>query len=106
MSHVFLAEEVRLGRQVVLKLLPPETGASVNVERFEREIQRVLLDAYELAPALKRSGELYEARGDRAKAADRYRRFVDLWKNADPELQPGVREVRARLARLSTESPS
>ncbi|HKT61629.1 MAG TPA: protein kinase, partial [Gemmatimonadales bacterium] len=39
MSRVFLAEEVRLGRQVVLKLLPPEMGASVNVERFEREIQ-------------------------------------------------------------------
>ena len=39
MSRVFLAEEVRLGRQVVIKLLPPEMGASVNVERFEREIQ-------------------------------------------------------------------
>ena len=39
MSRVFLVEEVRLGRQVVLKLLPPEMGASVNVERFEREIQ-------------------------------------------------------------------
>ena len=66
-------------------------------------LERVLLDAYELAPALKRSGELYEAKGDRAKATDRYRRFVDLWKDADSELQPGVREVRARLARLSTE---
>ncbi|HEU4525811.1 MAG TPA: serine/threonine-protein kinase, partial [Gemmatimonadales bacterium] len=39
MSRVFLAEEVRLGRQVVVKVLPPETGAAVNVERFEREIQ-------------------------------------------------------------------
>ena len=39
MSRVFLAEEARLGRQVVIKLLPPEMGAGVNVERFEREIQ-------------------------------------------------------------------
>jgi eukaryotic-like serine/threonine-protein kinase len=39
MSRVFLAEEVRLGRQVVIKLLPPEMGASVNVDRFERETQ-------------------------------------------------------------------
>jgi len=70
--------------------------ASPNLQRYQ-------LDAQQLAPALKRAGELYEAKGDRAKAADRYRRFVDLWKNADPELQPGVREVRARLARLSTE---
>jgi tetratricopeptide (TPR) repeat protein len=39
MSRVFLAEEVRLGRKVVIKLLPPEMSAGVNVERFEREIQ-------------------------------------------------------------------
>jgi tetratricopeptide (TPR) repeat protein len=69
-------------------------------------LNRVMLDAFQLAPALKRAGELYEAKGDRAKAAARYRRFVELWKNADPELQPGVREVRARLGRLATETPS
>src|SRR2546427_11536190 len=39
MSRVFLAEETRLSRQVVIKVLPPEMGAGVNVERFEREIQ-------------------------------------------------------------------
>src|SRR5438309_2169591 len=39
MSRVFLAEEVRLGRQVVVKVLPPEMAAGVNVERFEREIR-------------------------------------------------------------------
>jgi eukaryotic-like serine/threonine-protein kinase len=69
-------------------------------------LDRFQWDAYELPEALKRSGELYEAKGDRAKASDRYRRFVELWKNADPELQPGVREVRQRLARLATEKPS
>jgi eukaryotic-like serine/threonine-protein kinase len=65
---------------------------------------RFNVDAVNLPPALKRAGELYEAKGDRAKAAQVYRRFVDLWKDADPELQPGVREVRARLGRLATES--
>ncbi|HEX2451333.1 MAG TPA: serine/threonine-protein kinase, partial [Gemmatimonadales bacterium] len=39
MSRVFLAEETRLGRHVVIKVLPPEMGAGVNAERFEREIQ-------------------------------------------------------------------
>lgn len=39
MSRVFLAEEVRLGRKVVIKLLPPEMAAGVNADRFEREIQ-------------------------------------------------------------------
>jgi serine/threonine-protein kinase len=39
MSRVFLAEEVGLGRQVVIKVLPPEMAAGVNQERFRREIQ-------------------------------------------------------------------
>ena len=54
-----------------------------------------------LAGVYKRLGELYEAKGDREKAASYFSRFVDLWKDADPELQPRVAEVRARLARLS-----
>ncbi|HXE58314.1 MAG TPA: serine/threonine-protein kinase, partial [Gemmatimonadales bacterium] len=39
MSRVFLAEEVRLGRRVVIKVLPPETSAGLHAERFEREIR-------------------------------------------------------------------
>ncbi len=39
MSRVFLAEETSLGRKVVVKVLPPELAAAVNVERFRREIQ-------------------------------------------------------------------
>src|SRR6266516_2273275 len=39
MSRVFLAEEKRLGRRVVVKVLPPEMAAGVSAERFEREIQ-------------------------------------------------------------------
>jgi tetratricopeptide (TPR) repeat protein len=54
-----------------------------------------------IGPFEKRLGELYEAKGDRAKAATHYTKFVELWKNADPELQPKVAEVRKRLARLS-----
>jgi eukaryotic-like serine/threonine-protein kinase len=39
MSRVFLAEETRLGRKVVIKVLPPEMAAGVNADRFEREIR-------------------------------------------------------------------
>jgi len=39
MSRVFVAIETELGRKVVIKVLPPEMGAGVNVERFRREIQ-------------------------------------------------------------------
>jgi tetratricopeptide (TPR) repeat protein len=69
-----------------------------------RTVQKTLfVDSYALAPSLKRLGELYETKGDKKKAAEYYTRFVDLWKNADPELQPAVRDVRTRLARLSQE---
>ena len=39
MSRVFLATEVALGRQVVIKVLTPELAAGVNRERFRREVQ-------------------------------------------------------------------
>jgi tetratricopeptide (TPR) repeat protein len=38
MSRVFVAEETELGRQVVIKLLPPELAASLSLDRFRREI--------------------------------------------------------------------
>jgi eukaryotic-like serine/threonine-protein kinase len=63
----------------------------------------IFIDGYALAPSLKRLGELYETRGDRRTAARYYERFVELWKDADPELQPVVREVRARIAQLAQE---
>ena len=40
------------------------------------------------------------AKNDPRKAAEHYDQFVSLWKNADPELQPRVAEVRARVAKL------
>jgi serine/threonine-protein kinase len=39
MSRVFIAEDTSLGRKVVVKVLPPDLAATVNVERFRREIQ-------------------------------------------------------------------
>src|SRR6266702_3228548 len=39
MSRVFVAEEVELGRRVVIKVLAPELAAGVSVDRFKREIQ-------------------------------------------------------------------
>ena len=48
-----------------------------------------------LAATYERLGELYEA-----KARANYTRFIALWKDADPDLQPRVRAARARLARF------
>jgi eukaryotic-like serine/threonine-protein kinase len=50
--------------------------------------------------SMQRLGELYDSKGDYARALDAYERFVDLWKEADPELQPTVRDVQGRIERL------
>ncbi|HYW33374.1 MAG TPA: serine/threonine-protein kinase [Gemmatimonas sp.] len=39
MSRVFVATERKLQRRVVVKVLPPELAAGMNVDRFRREIQ-------------------------------------------------------------------
>jgi eukaryotic-like serine/threonine-protein kinase len=49
---------------------------------------------------LQRIGPVYEALGETEKALAHYRRMVDQWADADPELQPRVREWRERIAVL------
>ena len=39
MSRVFVAEETRLARHVVIKVLPPDLALEMRVDRFNREIQ-------------------------------------------------------------------
>jgi tetratricopeptide (TPR) repeat protein/TolB-like protein len=61
---------------------------------------------YELgwyAQALSSLGELHEARGNRDKAAEYYRKYVDLLKDADPPIAAQVAAVRTKLARVTGE---
>ena len=39
MARVFVANEARLGRRVVIKVLNPDVAAAVSAERFEREMR-------------------------------------------------------------------
>ena len=45
--------------------------------------------------------KMYDAKGNTARAVELYRDFTELWKNADPELQPRVTAARDRLRKLS-----
>jgi eukaryotic-like serine/threonine-protein kinase len=59
------------------------------------------LDPIRVPAIRERLGQLYESMGKADKAAENYRAFIELWKNADPELQPRVADARKRLARLT-----
>jgi tetratricopeptide (TPR) repeat protein len=79
--------------------------ADSAIASFERYLEtphliRITLDTRYAARILQRLGELYEAKGNRTKAIEYYERFVELWRNADPELQPRVVAVRRRIASL------
>lgn len=50
-----------------------------------------------LAPTHERLAELLDQAGRTDEAARHYARFVELWENADAELQPRVRAARDRL---------
>ena len=55
---------------------------------------------FTLQRAYRRLGELYEEKGDAKRALLYYGKFAALWKDADPELQPVVQDVRKRMERL------
>ena len=44
--------------------------------------------------------ELYDAKGNREKAMSHYASFIELWKDADADLQPHVSKARERLTQL------
>jgi tetratricopeptide (TPR) repeat protein len=51
-----------------------------------------------------RQAEIHEALGQPAAAARHYAAFVEMWRNADPELQPIVQEAREAVRRLAPDS--
>ena len=85
---------------------PDSALAAYELYLRSTALQRIELDVRDLARVLFRTAELHEARGDAAAAAERYGRFIALWRNADPELQPRVQEARRRLAALTAEPGS
>ena len=80
-------------------------NADSTIAAFEGYLRRTSTARYATddryrAGVYKRLGELYEARGDTARATTNYAAFVSYWKDADPELQIRVAQIQKRLARL------
>jgi DNA-binding SARP family transcriptional activator/TolB-like protein len=64
-------------------------------------LYRAYGDHFHLPIAYERLGRLYQDAGDTEKAIFWHQKFVDLWQEADPELQPRVEAARREIAALS-----
>ncbi len=96
-SPFYLPPLERYRRAEALAALGPSTEALGWYHSFA---DYSLFAILYVAPASLRSAELYERLGQPAKAAEDYARFVQLWSECDPELQPEVARARVALARV------
>lgn len=53
-----------------------------------------------------RIGEVREKQGRTNEAIDHLTRFIEFWKDCDPELRPVVEDAKRRLERLKKSRPS
>ena len=81
-------------------------SAIVNYEWYldTRRMDRMDPDALYIPFVHERLGALYEAVGNPRLALLHHRAFIDLWKDADPVLQPHVTSARQRVAALTRET--
>ena len=80
-------------------------SALASYERYleTTSMAQQFTDPGSLAAILERLGQLYDERGDWEKAAEYYARFVELWAEADAELQPRVEAAQQRLDEIFAE---
>lgn len=86
-------------------------AADSAVAVYERFLGGVLFGGDEVHAAsqylpsiYERLGALYEARGEPRRAIHYYTKLVELWKDADPQLQPRVEAARRAIAALSPDT--
>jgi len=60
-------------------------------------LPRLMPDSYYLGQVHERLGRLYRERGDADRAIDQYGKLIDLWRDAEPELQPRVEAARRAI---------
>jgi tetratricopeptide (TPR) repeat protein len=93
----FTQEHARHLRLLVLSAKRQHQDA---LQWIETSFQGAPSEIVYLAPMHLQRAEIYEQLGEREKAADHYRRFVNLWRDCDSTLRPVLEGARAELARV------
>jgi tetratricopeptide (TPR) repeat protein len=83
------------------ELLEQFGRAEEALQWYESIAQLNVTDLIYRAPSHLRQAEIYERLGERNEAVHHYSRFIELWKDADPELQPRVEAARRAMEALS-----
>jgi tetratricopeptide (TPR) repeat protein len=82
----------------------PDSARAVYQRLAETPSDDISYDAGHLGYGYLRLGALPEEAGDRARAVEYHERFIALWREADPRLQPWVEQARRAVDRLSREA--
>ena len=103
--HVFRARLPDLLRGLAYRGLGQPDSAIARLEAYVGTGDPFMEnDRYFRARVYEMLGELYDQKGDTKKAVERYGQMTELWANADPSLQPKVKAVRRRIAKLLGET--
>jgi DNA-binding SARP family transcriptional activator/TolB-like protein len=94
----YVAADARFLRAELLRSLGRPAEAKVWYSSFP---DPAFTDLVYLAPAHRRLGELAAQAGRRVEALDHYNRFLELWRDCDPELRSTLDTVRAAVVRLA-----
>lgn len=82
----------------------PDSALSAYEQLVSRpDPLRLLVDQGAVALTYERLGQLCDEQGDWERAANYYARFVEIWKDADPELQARVEAAQQRLDEVFAE---
>jgi hypothetical protein len=88
-------------RQTLAHLLSARQEDSKAAELLDRWLTELPVPS-EVLWTLERA-RVAERMGDREKAVHNYQYVADVWRHADPELQPYVTEAREGLSRMTSE---
>lgn len=96
----FQTDPVGLGVFLHADLLRRSGRTREALEWYGAQVAELPYHSLLIAMCHLRRAEIHEELGERELAVHYYSRFVDLWREADPELQPMVERARDRLTSL------